>query len=291
MSAQSSILSPVPPHASFLFADLRHGVDVQTALAELAALPSAPHLVVGVGPSFLAALGTSIDGVRPMPHLDGAPVPIPSTPDCLFVRVAGDDPGEVLHREREVLALLPSFEVVDRVLGFVHRDSRDLSGYIDGTENPTGEDATVAAFRAGAGPGLDGSAVVAVQRWLHDLDALEQMPRAAQNAMIGRDQDSNEELEDAPESAHVKRTAQEDFEPEAFVVRRSMPWRDERGAGLVFVSFSATLDPFEAQLRRMAGEDDGVVDALFSFTRPVTGATFWCPPVSGSSFDLTALPG
>jgi putative iron-dependent peroxidase len=108
--------------------------------------------------------------------------------------------------------------------------------------------------------------------------------------MIGRERTSNEELEDAPASAHVKRTAQEDFAPEAFLVRRSMPWRDHRGQGLLFASFSASLDPFEAQLRRMVGLDDGIVDAIFQVSRPVTGATFWCPPLRKGGLDLRALP-
>jgi putative iron-dependent peroxidase len=197
----------------------------------------------------------------------------------------------VLHRQRAILSRLPSFQVVDQVEGFVYGEGRDLSGYEDGTENPTGEQAESVAFQWGRGPGLDGSSVVAVQRWVHDLDALEAMDRAQQDATIGRELESNEELEHAPESAHVKRTAQEDFEPEAFLLRRSMPWGDHRGVGLVFVSHTATLDPFEAQLRRMLGLDDGIMDALFSFTRPVSGGTWWCPPLDGDRLDLRATVG
>ncbi|MCA9299516.1 MAG: Dyp-type peroxidase, partial [Phycisphaerales bacterium] len=188
------------------------------------------------------------------------------------------------HRERAVLASLPSFEVVDRVDGLMYADSRDLSGYVDGTENPE-DRATEVALAP------DGSSVLAIQRWVHDLDAFYAMPRVRQDHTFGRDRDTNEELDDAPATAHVKRTAQEGFAPEAFVIRRSMPWRDARGAGLVFLAFGATLAPFEAQLRRMTGHDDGQVDALFGFTRPVTGATYWCPPLAGGRLDLRALEG
>jgi putative iron-dependent peroxidase len=68
-----------------------------------------------------------------------------------------------------------------------------------------------------------------------------------------------------------------------------MPWADAGGEGLVFVAFGASLDPFEALLRRMVGEEDGIADALFSFTRPVTGAYFWCPPLGAAGLDLTTL--
>jgi putative iron-dependent peroxidase len=95
--------------------------------------------------------------------------------------------------------------------------------------------------------------------------------------------------EAAPPSAHVKRTAQESFEPAAFVLRRSMPWADGQRAGLVFVAFGASLEAFEAQLRRMAGLEDGITDALFGFTRPVTGAYYWCPGMCQGRLDLSDL--
>ncbi len=115
------------------------------------------------------------------------------------------------------------------------------------------------------------------------------MPRRSQDLTIGRRRTSNEEIDDAPPSAHVKRTAQERFTPQAFVVRRSMPWAEGNVGGLVFVAFAASFDPFEAQLRRMLGLDDGVVDALFGFTRPESGAYYWCPAMAGGRLDLRPL--
>ena len=77
--------------------------------------------------------------------------------------------------------------------------------------------------------------------------------------------------------------------PRLFVLRRSMPWAQGSQAGLVFVAFGHGFDAFEAQLRRMAGLDDGVVDALFQMSKPVTGAYFWCPPLRDGQLDLQAL--
>jgi putative iron-dependent peroxidase len=65
-----------------------------------------------------------------------------------------------------------------------------------------------------------------------------------------------------------------------------MPWNDATRAGLVFVAFGRTPDAFEAQLKRMVGAEDGVVDALFKFTQPVTGCHFWCPPLARGKLDL-----
>ena len=68
-----------------------------------------------------------------------------------------------------------------------------------------------------------------------------------------------------------------------------MPWADDKQAGLVFTAFGHSLDAFEALLKRMVGEEDGTVDALFSFTQPVSGAYFWCPPMKDNRLDLSAI--
>jgi putative iron-dependent peroxidase len=162
---------------------------------------------------------------------------------------------------------------------------RDLTGYEDGTENPRWR-GRPRLCRAGP---RAATASVAVQQWLHDFDAFDAMSTQEQDNVVGRRRSDNEELEDAPESAHVKRTAQESFEPEAFVVRRSMPWVMNNKAGLMFVAFGHSFDAFEAQMRRMAGHDDGIVDAMFRMSQPVNGAYLWCPPVRDGRLDLRQI--
>jgi putative iron-dependent peroxidase len=141
----------------------------------------------------------------------------------------------------------------------------------------------------GRGDGLDGGSFVAVERFIHNLGAFASMPPAAQDAAIGRRRTDNFELADAPPSAHVKRTAQESFDPPAFVVRKSMPWGGAREHGLYFVAFGESLDRFERQLRRMAGQEDGIVDALTAFTRAVTGGYYFCPPLRSGKLDLRTI--
>jgi putative iron-dependent peroxidase len=107
---------------------------------------------------------------------------------------------------------------------------------------------------------------------------------------VGRSRRTNEELADAPPSAHVKRTAQESFDPPAFMLRRSMPYGTVHEHGLYFVAFGATLDAFERALRRMAGLDDGIVDGLLGFSHAVSGGYYWCPPLGDDGrLDLRAL--
>ena len=136
---------------------------------------------------------------------------------------------------------------------------------------------------------MDGSSFVAVQQWVHEMDHFQSLDESERDDIIGRRIEDNEELDDAPPSAHVKRSAQEDFEPEAFMLRRSLPWADSSGEGLMFVAFGHSFEAFGAVMQRMAGLDDGIVDALFRFSQPITGSYFWCPPVEDGRLDLSAL--
>lgn len=79
------------------------------------------------------------------------------------------------------------------------------------------------------------------------------------------------------------------FDPEAFMVRRSMPFATAAGSGLEFIAFVESLDRFERMMMRMVGSDDGIVDGLFAFSRPVTGGYYWCPAVRDGRLDLSPL--
>jgi putative iron-dependent peroxidase len=289
MTAQAAIFDPIPAHARHLFFDLNPAADCRSALHSLAAQCDGRSAVLGIGLEVTRALGVQVAGLRSFPELPDARPPIPATQHALWLWLRGDEPGDLLLRGHALQALIaPAFQLTQAIVSFRHQDCRDLTGYEDGTENPKDEAAVEAAVAMGHGSGIDGSSFAAVQQWLHDFPRFDAMQRAEQDNCFGRERDSNEELDDAPESAHVKRTAQENFEPEAFVVRRSMPWVAGADAGLVFLAFGKSFDAFEAQLRRMTGHDDGITDALFRFTRPLTGGYYWCPPVAGNAIDLAA---
>lgn len=289
-ATQSGILADVPRFSRYHWFDLAPNADPRAALKTLAKLADGSTLVVGVGQSLTQALGYEIKGLRLFPRLSGAGFDIPSTPSALWCWLRADDQGDLVHRSRALVhSLAPTFSPSQTVDAFVYRGGKDLTGYEDGTENPVGKKAVAAAIVADAGPGLDGSSFVAVQQWVHDLDTFDAMSPRAQDNTFGRRKSDNEEFASAPTSAHVKRTAQESFDPEAFILRRSMPWADAQQAGLVFVAFGKSFDAYEALLARMVGLDDGISDALFSFTRPLTGGYFWCPPMAKKQLDLRAL--
>jgi putative iron-dependent peroxidase len=286
-------MSGVPGVARYLTFSLRTDVDPAASKACIQALDIDDQIVVGIGEPLVAHWGGIIDELRAFPALDGPDVSVPSTQQALWCWLRGTDQGELVSRGIAISdSLAEAFQLEQIVDGFKHGDAelgKDLTGYEDGTENPEGDDAVAAAFVADGGDGIAGSSFVAVQQWVHDLRHFWSLPQGDQDNIIGRRKSDNEELDDAPASAHTKRTEQESFDPEAFVLRRSMPFANPDGEGLMFVAFGKTFDAFEVQLRRMVGLEDGVADGLFQFSKPVTGGYYWCPPVKDGRLNLAAI--
>lgn len=288
-TVQSGIVATETRLARYMVFNLVDAEAAKEVLVDLQKTVDGELTVVGFGLSLVTALGATINGLHTMPANTAAGLDVPSTPGAMWLWLRGSDRGELFHRSRMLEELLVSaFELTDVVDSFQYDENRDLSGYVDGTENPEGDEALAAAIVQGQGEGLDGSSFVAVQQWLHDFDVLDSMTMEEKDDSIGRHVSDNEEF-DAPGYAHVKRSAQEDFEPEAFVLRRSMPWLEGMNGGLIFVAFGKSFNAFEAILKRMLGQEDGIQDALFNFTRPMTGAYYWCPPMKDGKLDLTAI--
>jgi putative iron-dependent peroxidase len=290
LTPQSGILPDPPPAARFLTFGLATGADPAAAFECLAALRLGERTPIGVGDPLLRMRGRALAGLRPFPALSSPGGAFPSTQGAVWACLGGADPGEVLHRAIELVGqLAPALRVDEDVATFVFAGGRDLSGYEDGTENPKADRAREVALVPGAAAGLGAGSFVAVQRWVHDLALLRRLSQGERDHIVGRDAETNEELAEAPAAAHVKRSAQESFEPTAFMLRRSMPYGTVSEHGLYFVAYGATLDAFERVLRRMAGLDDGIVDGLLRFTRPVTGGYYFCPPAIDGRLDLRAI--
>lgn len=289
-TTQAGILVGDTKMARYLEFTIDSMSDIKSALQDIASIDITDELVIGVGQSLVEALGKDIPGLSTMPAKTGSGIDVPSTPAALWCWLRGSDPGDIFHRSRQIENMLvPGFALSNVIDSFQYDQNRDLSGYEDGTENPEGNEAIQAAIVQDKGAGLDGSSFVAVQQWIHDFDKLDEMTTDERDDVIGRHISDNEEFDEAPDSAHVKRTAQESFSPEAFILRRSMPWADGMDAGLVFVSFGHSFAAFEALLNRMLGKEDAISDALFTFTRPISGAYYWCPPIKNGNLDLTVL--
>ena len=288
MPPQPGILAPCAAAAHFLAVRLTAPDQGLPFYEALRALSIDDRIVVGLGQPLVSGAEIPVPGLRAFPVLVRPDSNVPSTQVDAWFYLRGDDPGQTMLAARDLIAKFPSgIEISEDVAAFKYGAGRDLSGYEDGTENPQEGAAEAAAFVPDGE--FSGSSFVAAQRWVHDLSVLQRLDPSERDAIVGRNRDTNEELPDAPASAHVKRTAQESFDPAAFMLRRSMPYGGTKEHGLYFVAFGADLDRFERMMRRMVGEDDGVTDALFRFSRPVSGGYYWCPAVVDGKLALPAI--
>ncbi|MEK5743311.1 Dyp-type peroxidase [Acinetobacter variabilis] len=174
-------------------------------------------------------------------------------------------------------------EVLDERVCFRYFDGRDITGFIDGTENPQFSDdrAEVALLGEDAGIFQDGSFIFA-QRYAHNLEKWKKLKVDAQEQVMGRTKLESIELEDEvkPANAHIARTVVEDEEGEEMeILRHSLPYGDGRGdQGLFFIAYTKDLKIIDAMLVRMFGTSgDGIHDRLLHFVTPMDGAYYFAP--------------
>ncbi|MGK3130517.1 Dyp-type peroxidase [Pantoea sp. C8B4] len=162
--------------------------------------------------------------------------------------------------------------------GFRWVEDRDLSGFVDGTENPQGDARQQVAIIA-EGPDAGGSYVF-TQRWEHNLKLWNRMAVEKQEAIIGRTKVDNEELpgDQRPVTSHLSRVDLKEEGKGLKILRQSLPYGTASGThGLYFISYCNRLYNIEQQLLSMFGERDGKMDAMLRFTKPVTGSYFFAP--------------
>jgi putative iron-dependent peroxidase len=265
--------------------DLRPGVDAAAlatavrALREPAVTVGGFNLVLGFGADAWARLAP--EAARPPALRPFEPVGrAPATQHDVWVWLHGTGHDLALDGARAVAAALsPVATLATECPGFVYRDSRDLTGFVDGTENPPVEEGPATALVPDGEPGEGGAHVVAM-RWIHDLEAFHALPVAEQEGVIGRTKPDSVELPDdvKPPTAHIARVVIEEGGEELEIYRRSVPYGRVREHGLFFVAFSADPSRFDKMLARMFGTSgDGLHDRLTDFTRPVSGAYYFAP--------------
>jgi porphyrinogen peroxidase len=199
---------------------------------------------------------------------------MPATQHDAVLWLSGSAYDVVFDTAREAIAALEAVaSIAEETSSWPYRHDRDLTGFIDGSENPTLIEVPEIAVIPEGPPGAGGT-ILLLQKWSHDAKAWESLPVAGQEQVIGRTKDESVELDDKPSDSHVARTDQDSF---GKIFRRNMPYGTVTDHGTMFVGFSADQRPLAAMLESMAGVTDGIRDALTSYTRPLTGAYYFVP--------------
>jgi putative iron-dependent peroxidase len=201
---------------------------------------------------------------------------MPSTQHDALVWLSGSAYDVLFDMARSVAHdLVGQASLAEETSSWSYRHDRDLTGFIDGSENPTLLDAPSAALLPEGVRGAAGT-VLLLQKWKHKAAEWEALPVAQQERIMGRTKLDSIELENKPADSHVARTDQDEF---GHIFRRNMPYGTVADHGTMFVGFSADQKRLSRMLDSMAGLITGTRDALTRFTQPLTGSYYFVPSV------------
>jgi putative iron-dependent peroxidase len=206
-----------------------------------------------------------------------------STPGDLIFHIRAKHMDLCFELARQIMDRLEgAVTTADEVQGFRYFDERDLLGFVDGTENPTGGAAADAVFIGDEDPAFAGGSYVIVQKYLHNLDAWNKISTEAQEKIIGRTKVSDIELDDSvkPSCAHNALTVIEEDGKEIKILRDNMPFgRPGSGEyGTYFIGYSRSPRTIEQMLENMfIGRPAGNYDRILDFSTAVTGSLFFVP--------------
>jgi porphyrinogen peroxidase len=186
--------------------------------------------------------------------------------------------------------------VCDEVHGFRYFDERDLIGFVDGTENPSGAAAADAAIIGDRDPEFAGGSYVIVQKYLHDVRSWNALPIEEQEKVIGRSKLSDIEMADdvKPANSHVAlNTIVEPNGTQRQIFRANMPFGAPGHGefGTYYIGYAATPEVTEQMLVNMfIGRPPGNYDRILDFSTAVSGSLFFVPSAEFLD-DLPEPPG
>lgn len=224
--------------------------------------------------------------LRPFAEIRGPVHVAVATPGDLLFHIRANRADMCFELERLILdALGDAVTVADEVQGFRYFDSRDLLGFVDGTENPTGAALAQSTLIQSEDPAFEGGSYVVVQKYIHNLDKWRALDTATQESIIGRTKADNVELEDAAgrESHKQLATIVDADGVEHDILRDNMPFgRPGQGEfGTYFIGYTRNLWVIEKMLTNMfAGLAGGRYDRILDFSTAMTGTTFFAPSYS-----------
>ncbi|HTW77689.1 MAG TPA: Dyp-type peroxidase [Thermoplasmata archaeon] len=283
-TAQPGIFAIGTSSQLYLELDRRPGTDSASLVAAVAGLReprttmAGVNLVAGFRPELWRelvpdGLPAELGGFnRPIVGPDG--YSMPATQHDLVLWFAGGSFDVVFDEARVSIAALARVAgVAGDISGWPYHHDRDLTGFVDGSENPTLTEASDVAIVPDGHPGAGGS-VLLMQQWEHDAAAWDGLSVEQQERAIGRTKPASQELDPKPVDSHVARTDQDVF---GKIFRRNLPYGSVSVHGTMFVGFCAEQRPLQRMLESMAGVTDGIRDALTRYSRPLTGAYYFVP--------------
>ncbi len=221
--------------------------------------------------------------LHPFTEISGSKHHAVATPGDLLFHIRADRMDLCFELATQLMTRLgDAVANADQVSGFGYFDSRDLIGFVDGTENPADDEAREAALVGDDDPDFTGGSYVITQKYLHDLQGWNAVPVAEQERIVGRTKLDNIELDDAakPSYAHNALTNIVEDGKELKILRCNMSFGDAAKGeyGTFFIGYACSPTRIEKMLRNMfIGNPPGNHDRLLDFSRAVSGNLFFVP--------------
>lgn len=290
---QTAIIPEPGPYALFLVLKVKRPAkdgrpilgEIARRLEQLTPEDRAARLLgsVAIGYDFWkkAGLGNRPKYLRPFRPIGSGKRKAPATHGDLLVHLVSKRHDLNFRLASEIVAG-GRISVMTEIHGFRYLDARDLTGFIDGTENPKGSrERSEAALVGDEDPHFSGGSYVFTQKYIHNLEAWGKLSQKAQERIIGRTKPASIELKGKPATAHISRVVIEENGEELEIVRHSFPYGTTTEAGLFFIAYTKNPSIPEKMLSRMMGvSGDGQHDHLMDFTRPDTGGNFFAPSLN-----------
>lgn len=296
---QSGVIAEANSDAQFITLNVVRSADavahVRKVLAEIPATeakfrqqyPDADlHITVAIGSEYWDQLSPAQRpaGLTAFPTFSNGEIHAPHTPVDLLLHIRSERHDlNYLASVMLMQRLGADVSLVEEMHGFRYLEMRDLTGFVDGTENPQGDDRIAVAVVGDEDPDFSGGSYIHLQRFEHDLDAWNKISVKQQEDIFGRTKEDNIEYAsaDKPAFAHTKRTSLKDAEGNSIeILRHSMPYGDLNQRGLMFIAYGCSPVPFTKMLESMImGDEAGHHDHLMDYTQALTGQAFFAPSV------------
>jgi putative iron-dependent peroxidase len=168
---------------------------------------------------------------------------------------------------------------VEEVHGFRYWDSRSILGFVDGTENPHGQDREFFGMIGDDDPAYKGASYLFVQKYIHNLNAWKGLSTEDQEKVIGRYKANDIEMADdvKPSNSHI---ALANIGDDLKIVRDNMPFGNmsTNEMGTYFIAYASTFSTVQTMLNNMfIGSPVGNYDRILDFSTAKTGSLFFVP--------------
>jgi len=203
-----------------------------------------------------------------------------STKGDLHFHIRGNNISECYDQAHAVSDVLELVAIsMEEIHGFRYWDGRSIFGFVDGTENPQGQERAFFGLIGDDDPVYKGGSYLFVQKYIHDLNAFEELSAEEQEKVFGRYKINDIEMPDniKPSNSHI---AVANIGDEFKIIRDNMPFGNisTNEMGTYFIAYASTFSTVKKMLNNMfIGSPKGNYDRLLDFSTPKTGTLFFVP--------------